>query len=244
LIQFALIRFTLIQFALIRFELINFRLFFVLLPLVSPLAIASAQDWQIRLVKDGITVQSRLPENAKYQEFRADTEIDATIAHAIALLSDNEACSEWLYRCKESRLLKEISPTERIFYQVSSLPFPAKSREAIFHAKIRYNSDKSALIEMTAATSELSETKHLRIKDAIGTYTLEPLPNNRTKITWQLYVDPGGALPAWLVNAMLTDLPFKSLQAFRLLVLRPPYSQAEFVYDGDGQPIDIVFTKP
>jgi hypothetical protein len=227
----------LIQFALIR-------LVFISMSLVSPLAMASAQDWETRKVEDGITVQSRLPENAKYQEFRADTEIDATIAQAIALLSDNEACPEWLYRCKESRLIKEISPTERIFYQVSSLPFPAKSREAVFHAKIRYNTDHSALIEMTAATSELAQTKHLRIAEAIGTYILEPLPNNRTRITWQLYVDPGGALPAWLVNAMLTDLPFKSLQAFRILVRRPPYSQAEFVYDGDGQPIDIVFTRP
>ena len=83
--------------------------------LVSPLAMASAQDWETRKVEDGITVQSRLPENAKYQEFRADTEIDATIAQAIALLSDNEACPEWLYRCKESKSRMNIRPTARIY---------------------------------------------------------------------------------------------------------------------------------
>jgi hypothetical protein len=89
---------------------------------------------------------------------------------------------------------------------------------------------------------EIPQTKHVRIREAFGTYILEPTRENKLRVTWQQYADPGGALPAWLVNSMLTDLPFKSLRAFRELVQQSPYREARLVYGPDGTPTGINFT--
>lgn len=202
---------------------------------------ALAMEWKPRLDKDDVLVESRKPEGAKYEEFRASTEVEVSVAGALALLRDTNACVKWVFRCKESRTLEEPSATERTFYQVTSLPFPAKSRDVIFHAEIAYNDDQSVLVSMTAKPLAIDETKHVRIRDANGTYLLEPLSESRTRVTWQQYVDPAGALPSWLVNGMLTDLPFESLSAFRELVKEQPYASSMMIYDSDGQPIDISF---
>ena len=96
------------------------------------------------------------------------------------------------------------------------------------------------LVTMTAAPGEMRETDHVRMVAEYGNYLLERLYRDTTRITWQQYVDPGGSLPAWLVNSMLTDLPFRSLQSFRELVTTEPYSQMVFTYDDKGTPIDLV----
>ena len=83
--------------------------------------------------------------------------------------------------------------------------------------------------------------KHVRITESQGFYHIEPVDTETISLTWQFYVDPAGALPAFLVNSMVTDLPFKSLSAFRDLVRQPPYNSAFFVYDESGVPVNIRF---
>ena len=69
-----------------------------------------AYAWETRLDEDGILVQSRLISATKYEEFRAETEIDATVAQAMALLIDISACTQWLFRCKEAALFEKRAP--------------------------------------------------------------------------------------------------------------------------------------
>ena len=101
-----------------------------------------------------------------------------------------------------------------------------------------YNQDRSVLVSLQAKPQRLEETRYVRITDAFGYYLFQPLAENRTRMTWQLYVDPAGSLPAWVVNNMLTEIPHLSLKNFRRLVT-PPYRDATFVYDDEGEPVDV-----
>lgn len=216
----------------------------LLMSMVFIAASSAASEWEMRLQKDGILVESRLPDGKTYQEFRASVEIDAALPAAIALLNDNSVCTEWLFRCKESRLIEQISRTEKTFYQRTTLPFPAKDRDAVFHASITFEDSGAALVTMNARPDALPETRYVRLHDAYGSYYLEPLSDSRTRVTWQQYVDPAGALPKWLVNAMLTDLPFRSLKNFRELVKDPAYRGVSWILDETGTPIDITSPSP
>lgn len=197
-------------------------------------------EWQERLNESGILVESRPFPGQKHQEFRATLTLTATPASVIALLQDNDACSRWLFRCEESRLLDLISNQERYFYQVTDLPFPAKSRDVIFHATLEYQDNGGIRVNVSSAPDHIEETGHVRIRHAIGYYLVEPVSDSSTRVTWQQYINPAGSLPGWLVNSMLTDLPFKSLQNMRQLVTEPPYAEARFSYDENGLPDGIV----
>ncbi|MBT4162707.1 MAG: START domain-containing protein [Gammaproteobacteria bacterium] len=212
-----------------------------LLLVVSIPAAGTEDDWAERLDEDGIRVLARPVSGSKYQEFKATVELEATTAHVVALLQDNSACARWVFRCVGSTNIEQLSNTERYFHQVTDLPFPARSRDAVFHARIYYTPDGSITIELQSTPNKLSQTKHVRIIETYGHYLLQPLDKGRVLLTWQLYVDPAGVLPAWLVNSMLTDMPYKSLMVFKELVREAPYRNAIFKYDDAGTPIDILF---
>lgn len=208
---------------------------------ISLAALADEPDWQEQMVKDGISIDVRQELGSKYREFRATVELQAKAAHAVALLQDHDACSKWVLRCRSSEVIEAVSNTERYFHQVTSLPFPARSRDAIFHGVIRYDADQAITITLSSAHDKLPAMKHVRITESQGFYHIEPIDTETIRLTWQFYIDPAGALPAFLVNSMVTDLPFKSLSAFRDLVGQPPYNRAFFVYDESGVPVNIRF---
>ena len=213
--------------------------------LIFFLAATSARadtDWQPRFDQDGINIETRSFPGSRREEFRATVEVDAGIAAALALLQDYETHVQWVHRCRESRLLSKTGNNDRLLYQVTDLPFPIKSRDAIFHITVTYNQDESVLVSLQARPQQLEETEHVRITDAFGHYLFQPLAENRTRMTWQLYVDPAGSLPAWVVNSMLTEIPHLSLKNFRRLVVMPPYRDATFVYDDEGKPVDVAIT--
>ena len=216
------------------------RLTIILLLLHLPV-LADEFEWQKQMVKDDITIEVRKVRGTKYREFRAVVDLKAKAAHAVALLQDNAACSQWVHRCVSSEVIEAVSNTERYFHQITSLPFPARSRDAVFHGSIHYEPDQRITIIVTSAHDRLPTMKHVRITEAHGFYHIDPISEDSIRLTWQLYVDPAGALPAFLVNSLVTDLPFQSLSAFRELVKQPPYNQATFLYDAYGAPINISF---
>ena len=197
-------------------------------------------EWQLRKDAAGISVYSRPVPGTNYQEFKAITEFPGQVGSALALLNDTAACSQWLYRCVESRIITPLSNLEGIYYQVSKLPFPAKARELIFHAIAHQEPAGGIRVSMTARPELLAPTKLVRIQHAYGTYLLEPLANASSRLTWQQYIDPAGKLPAWIVNKMLVDLPFNSLQNFRRLVTQPPYRDTTIGYNEAGKPTLLI----
>ncbi len=202
---------------------------------------ADVGEWALKKSEDGIEVFTRPSENSAYKEFKAITEIAMPVASVMAVLQDTDACPRWLHRCVESRVITQISTVERTFYQVSKLPFPARSRDAIFHASVTMDNNGLVIVSMDTLPDELPPTDHVRIREAYGTYHLEPIADATTRVTWVQMVNPAGALPAWMVNQLLTDMPYKSLKNLRDLATEPPYRQARFTRDDHGAPTGLIY---
>ena len=193
-----------------------------------------AGQWTERKAKDGITIYARPVAGSKYQEFKGVVELNVTQASALALLDDVSVCTQWLNRCKSSVVLDQLSGQQRYIYQISALPFPFAARDAIFHASIIQQDADNIRVELESEPDHIEETKYVRIRVAKGHYLLTQLGEKKIRLTWEQHVDPAGALPAFMVNSILTDLPFKSLASFRELVTADKYRDARFIFDEDG----------
>ena len=158
-------------------------------------ALADDFEWQQQVHKDGISISLREVDGSKYHEVRATVNIKTKAAPAVALLQDNAACARWVHRCISSEAIEAINETERYFYQVTSLPFPAQSRDAVFRASIEFHANQGIKITLVSAPDRLPETKHVRIIETRGFYHIEPTGSDSILLTWQFYVDPAGALP-------------------------------------------------
>ncbi|MBZ4171030.1 hypothetical protein JYG45_24340, partial [Escherichia fergusonii] len=62
----------------------------------------------------------------------------------------------------------------------------------------------------------LPEKKNIvRIQQSSGKWLISPLNNGLTRIEYVLQVDPGGWLPAWLVNLFAARGPYESFKNLR-----------------------------
>jgi hypothetical protein len=57
-------------------------------------------------------------------------------------------------------------------------------------------------------------------------WTITPLKDGSLSLEYQLLVDPGGSVPAWLVNLAVVDGPFETMSALREKVKEKKYQEA------------------
>lgn len=154
----------------------------------------------------------------------------------------------------EIRAEFSISFSECYHYQIHKLPFPARNREFIFHSKVTHSSQTGSVsVHMRAVPDFCQENPHLctliseselvRVKHSHGYYLLEPVDNKRTRVTWTHHTNPGGNLPIWLINSLIKEMPYRTLQGLRKKVLDSKYQQARMVINSQGNIINLLTAK-
>jgi hypothetical protein len=138
---------------------------------------------------------------------------------------DVNRTNEWVYAAKNCKILKQYSPTDLIYYSEVVVPPPFNNRD--FAIRITMTQDKITRNITVIADSKpdfLPEKPGLvRIHQSIGKWQITPVANGLTKVEYILQVDPGGAIPAWLVNLFATKGPFESFKGLREQVKKKDY---------------------
>jgi len=197
------------------------------------LSICEAGEWELVKEDEGIAVYTRSVEGSDFLAFKGETVVEGSIDALVAVLYDTPSAPAWLHQCSFGMTLEEVSFEENYVFQIYDLPFPASNREVILHAHLSL-SEGSALLDTREANGfcdsqpvgrcrYVKEVDLTRIEKSRGRYLFVTEENNRTRVVWQQYIEPGGYLPDWLLNALIVDLPFNSLSRLRELVKTEKY---------------------
>ncbi|MEO6328565.1 MAG: START domain-containing protein [Ginsengibacter sp.] len=190
------------------------KLFFILFFLVSLNIKAYTQpSWKLVKEKSGIKVFAARLENSKFKSIRVQGVFDGTISKLISIVTNVSKAPEWVYKTRTAYILKQVNPYEFFYYTESSMPWPVSNRDAIIHFKI--NPDTAQHILRINAFSEPAfiEKKDglVRIPYSNATWYVTSA-NSKLNIDYTFEVDPGGSLPAWLVNMLADRGPYESFK--------------------------------
>jgi hypothetical protein len=58
----------------------------------------------------------------------------------------------------------------------------------------------------------------VRMEKADGFWLLNSLDGKKINITYQMHVEPGGIIPAWLVNPFIKNVPYSTFEELRKIV--------------------------
>lgn len=61
---------------------------------------------------------------------------------------------------------------------------------------------------------------YVRVTRVDGFWQFTPL-DDKTEVTYQVHMDPGGSVPSWLANKFVVEAPFNTLRALRERAQRP-----------------------
>lgn len=205
--------------------------------LISTIALGSAygQDvpWEFAQDKEGIEVYTRQPGGSKFKEFKGITEIKLSLHSAVALLTDVNTMPEWVSDCESTKLI-EKKENKVIYHMVIGVPFPFDDRDMVQELTFIYDKETRNMEINLGQNDEIMDPLRgvVRMPVSVGKWTFEHLGKEKYRVTFEYLSDPGGALPAWLVNPFLIRMPYKTLLNFKERVNYPQYKSAYFDWLG------------
>jgi hypothetical protein len=200
------------------------KLFFVFLLLSSAFSTrkpeAKDTDWVLKKDEDGVKIYVRRVENSKLKELKLTTTIDSKLSALTSFLSDKSNYSNWVYACEESYVLKNVSELESYHYQRTSPPWPVSDRDVVVHSIISQAPDSRIVTVKTTAVSNYMSLKKgiVRVDKFNSSWILKPTSVNKTELEHYMSVDPGGDIPAWMINMAVTEGPSKTIKNFKRLI--------------------------
>mgnify|MGYP003333362031 CR=1 FL=1 len=184
-------------------------------------SITSAQDWI--LSKDGKDLQTYYRESDKsdIKELKIVTTIDAPAITVFELLNEIDLYDDWVYRTTEARLVETYSNKSLQYYAVVDFPWPFDDREMYILSDYKISEDKKYIKTNSIAIprEDIKDREdHVRIIDMELGWILKENDEEITEVVYVLRSDPGGAIPAWMVNLALEAGPTNTINGLRALV--------------------------
>ncbi len=182
-------------------------------------------SWHLEKEEDDIQVFIASTKGTALKSFRGIVTVDNSINSVLAVITDASTYPRWLHNCKSAKIVKRVSEIELFNHIVTDMPWPVVDRDSVVHSTKTHNeSTKQVTINFVAKPEMINKLpKTVRITKMQGMWQLTPLDNGKLKIMYQMSVDPGGNIPKWLVNSLVLDIPFYTLDNLRRIVNETQY---------------------
>jgi hypothetical protein len=192
--------------------------------------INAQENWKLKKEADGIEIYTS-ENTTKFNAFKGHIVLDNSIYSFVAFLKDMDEYVNWGYKTKAVSLLKKEGDTLQIYRVITQVPFPYKNRDGIYQNKFRWISESNTLIVDIKTLDEyvLEDDDYTRIKGS-GFWKVVILPSGKLDITFQMQIDPGGNIPAWLVNMFIDTTPYHTLVNLRKYLKKEKYQNKTFSF--------------
>ena len=189
-------------------------LFIVSIGLTIPV---SASSWELEKNEGGIKVFTREIADSDVKEFKVNATMNASRLAIAKIVSHASDFMNWIPKVENSRVLEVVSPTKRIIYYEVGMPWPLDNRDCVMDFWVETDNDLGITYvkfkENLTAKPEVDGI--VRMKKSSGFWKLTTITENTTMVDYQFAGDPGGSLPAWLVNMFLVDTPYDMFVTLR-----------------------------
>lgn len=190
--------------------------FLVLVLLSWAFLFAHAQgDCKLRKEVDGIKVYTCNTDTSKFKSIKVECELKCSLDKLESCLLDFENYTQWQFNTVESKRIKKISDSEYIYYTKIEAPWPVSDRDMVVHLR----SNRSGNQLLVTANSELGvvaeEEDLVRVPASRSQWVVTEKNKESLEIKYAIQIDPGGNVPAWLVNWVCANAPLQSFQSLK-----------------------------
>lgn len=202
--------------------------FALLLSLVGNFAFGQS-EWEKTKEEDGITVYYRDAPTSSIKEVLIELDIETSLSALMAALHDIDSYTEWVYKMPEAReVLDSHSDHEVFYYSRSDFPWPLSDRDMVVRSTFQQDPVTKVITSRSVAVPDAlpREADMVRIEHMDITWTITPKEEGGVHIEYRFASDPGGALPAWLINLALDKGPLGTFRGLRKELTKRKYRYA------------------
>lgn len=180
-------------------------------------AAVAQSGWKHVAGRDGIRVYARTVPDSKIKALKAECELKAGVEEVIALLMDVKAAEKWVCHTKSCNAVKRVSDTELFYHTEVSLPWPLDNRDFVTHMKVTRDPQNGVVTVDAPAVPGVLPVREgvVRIDHSVNRWIIRPLTARSVWVEYTLQVDPGGNIPAHVVNMFASRAPIETFQNMR-----------------------------
>lgn len=173
--------------------------------------------WKVALEDDGITVYKRNRTGSAYEEVRAEALLDGKVSQFTPFFNDPVNYKKWVYGTLESQLLESVKPLDFVFRGVFQIPWPFENRELISRVLIEEQTEPATLTATLshATTSQQVLPDLVRVERFQSVWRVAQFSERQVQFSIDMYVEPGGQLPPFIVNLVLSRIQLWSIKNLR-----------------------------
>lgn len=190
------------------------------------------EDWELVTDRDDIKVYMAHDNDARIKTFRGVTTLPMEDYTSIgAAFDDYDFVASWLHMVSEIEGLDRHSAFDREVYVTTRLPWPVSDRDTPLWVGLEQRDNYAVYIPFHHMSDRMPEKDgFVRIPQMQGFFLFKPLEPGQVRMTFQVVLDPGGYVPAWLANMILRDIPYFSMKRLRRVVNLDKYQNTDHGY--------------
>ena len=170
--------------------------------------------WRLVKKKDGISVYMQHNDYSKIKTFRGVTRYTTTSPLGfVGALNDYETMPSWLHFISKAKDLGRKNYLDRNVRFKTRMPWPVKDRDAVVNALVTQDpKTKDISIALTNRPRLIPKKDgYIRFPEFNGRFDFNWMGFTEKgeyiiEVTYEIIVDPGGAVPNWLAN-LIFDPP-------------------------------------
>jgi hypothetical protein len=171
--------------------------------LASPkLAAQHAGPWELLRSSSELSIWQRSVPNSDIREVKVEAVIPAPTGRLWQVIRDTAAYPQFLPYVKEARILTVDEAGVRTIYQKISPPLVSQ-RDFVIRQIAQIDSETGVYqqdFEGVTGVGPAPVDGVVRITAMHGRWVLEPVTPTSTRLVYWLHADPGGHVPAWIIN--------------------------------------------
>jgi len=172
--------------------------------------------WVLVDTRDSIATYHEKNPSEKIVAVRGKSVLDVSPEIVLSVLIDAnyQSQKEWVPDLIDFRILKQDSIFDRILYVYVDIPWPAKDRDFVYHARIMPQPDgKTVWLDYRSVAFPFPEKDGV-VRGMMKTLFIITSRDNgkRTGIDLRASADPRGVVPKWVVNFAQRSYSYKMLK--------------------------------
>jgi hypothetical protein len=191
-----------------------------LIPMLGFSGIINGQEWKFIKEKDGIKIYTRNEENNPVKSFKGETVLNTNMEKIKQIIGRVESFEWWADDIKEIKVLEYIEEEVIKYYLIYDVPWPLADRDLCVESKITNDPVTGTRVVFATPLPGIIPINPdmVRITNYWQKWTMTPAGDNQVSVVLEGSVDPAGAIPAWIVNMVITDTPLSIIGKVRELV--------------------------
>jgi hypothetical protein len=174
----------------------------------------------LKIEKDGVKAFTCENKDSKFRMVKVQFDADTTIGHLASFLLDLPGYNNWQYKTINAAVLQHINESELIYYAEFVSPWPFDNRDVVVHMKVE-RTDSTMKISYKGIPDFIPEKDGItRVVSSASSLDAVTISQGKLNVEFRSNVDPGGNLPAFLMNQFAVDGPFESFSELRRQVNR------------------------